>query len=175
MSLLKDWKEDNEGYRVQTRVAHFFDPREWLRLQKYRTQRADRGWSDRDMWGMGEHLAEITAEMLAELDKGHTDWPMWFDLNVREEGKGAYKSLQSVIDDINNYLNHEKTSWSDDLTCKQGKTGEFHMGWYKDGKKISEAELKNRINKWAKENNRLYKKSAKAMQFFGRHYAQFWD
>lgn len=182
MGLLKDMKDDAEGYVVQAKVTHFLNPLEWKQKAKWRKQRADRGWSDRDTWGAGEHIAEMTAQMLQRLnDKSYVDWPLWFDLNVKEKGKGAYKNLQSVIDDINNYLEHEKTSWADDLESRsvvEGYDGEFlNPKWFHidSGKQASDAEVRNRINKWHKENTRLYKKSTKAMQFFGRHYASFWD
>ena len=64
MGILKDWQEDTDGYVFTAKVTYFFSPKVWLRLHKWRKQRADRGWSDRDTWGAGEHIAQMTAEML---------------------------------------------------------------------------------------------------------------
>lgn len=183
MGILKDWKEDSEGYRFRNQVVCLFSPKVWFRLHKWRMQRANRGWSNRDTWGAGEHIAKMTAEMLQHLnDNTYVDWPEWFKLNVKEKGKGAYKNLQSVIDDINKYLEHTETSWGDGLTTKAvsliSDDGHYSSpDWYdeKTGKKLSEPAINNRINKWAAEEDKLYKKAIKAMGFFSRHFSGFWD
>ena len=188
MGLLKDWKEDHSGYRFQTQVAHFFDPRVWLRLQKWRTQRANRGWSDRDTWGAGDQIARMSAEMLQPLnDNTYVDWELWFEYNVKEKGKGSYENLQAVIDDITAYLDCEQTSWADGLDTRRDDIDEIfkkrsdsmyeYVGpdWYDGEKKLSQADIKNRINKWSKDTVKKYKKAQKAMQFFGRNFSGFWD
>jgi len=184
VGLLKDWIDDNEGYVLTAKVKYFFSPKVWLRLHRWRKQRADRGWSDRDTWGAGEHIARMTAEMLQYLnDETYTDWPQWFELNVKEEGKGAYKDLQTVIDDINAYLDYTETSWADGLYPESVKIETKPDGewippkWIEEetGQKITEAAVTNRINRHAKLGNKLYRKANKAMGFFGRHFASFWD
>lgn len=188
MGLIKDWAEDTEGYRFSYRVRSLFDLSLWLRLHKWRKQRANRGWSDRDTWGAGDHIAQMTAEMLQHLnDKTYVDWPEWFNLNVKEKGRGAYKNLQEVIDDINAYLDHEKTSWSDGLDTKRDSVDEIVKkredgnyqwvgpDWYDGDKKLTEAQVTQRIHKWSKQNNLKYKKAQKAMGFFARHFSGFWD
>lgn len=176
MGLLKDWKREHEGMYFRSKVPYFFSPSVWFRLHTYRKQRADRGWSDRDMWSMGEHLAQITVEMLKDLQTGMTDWENWFKYNINEEGKGAYKNLQQVIDDIQGYLEFEKTSWADDLTHAAGKTGKFSISWVdKDGKKLTEAAITHRLTKYNNELMKRYKKACKAMGFVGRNFAHFWD
>lgn len=189
MGLIKDWAEDTEGYRFSYRVRSLFDLSLWLRLHKWRKQRANRGWSDSDAWGAGDHIAQVTAEMLQYLqDHSYCDWPEWFKLNVQEEGKNAYTNLQEVIDDINAYLEFEKTSWSDGLDTKRDKLDEVfkksedgelyeYVGpdWYEGEKKLTEAAIGNRIRKWRNEEIKLYKKAQKAMVFFGRHFSGFWD
>lgn len=177
MSLFKDWLEDTDGYRTSYRIRNFFSPSSWLRLHKWRKQRADRGWSDRDAWGAGDHIAKITAEMLTHLrDHTYVSWPEWFKLNVKEDGKGAYKNLTQVINDINNYLEFSETTWSHGLSHKSGTTGKFSGSWhYKGGRKLSENEITARIKKHATKESKLYKKANKAMEFFGRHFSSFWD
>lgn len=181
MSLIGDVYDSCKDYTPLYRAKHFFDPREWFYHHKWRKQRLSRGWSDRDAWNAGDHIAKITAEMLQRLnDNGICSWPDWFDLNVKEEGRGAYKDLQSIIDDINNYLSFQETSWADGLTSEGFQvesTGKFSSSWYSEatGKKLTEAAISYRINKWSKEENRLYGKAKKAMGFFGRHFSGFWD
>lgn len=188
MSIIKDWREDNQGYRLRMKVTKLFSPREWFYLHKWRKQRANRGWSDRDTWNMGDHLIEITAAMLNHLNtNGIADWPEWFKLNVQEKGKNAYTSLDQVIKDITDYIDFEKTSWADGLdtkrdsideTFKERQDGNYeYIGpdWYEGDKKLSEAAIKNRINNWQKEWDKEYKKATNAMQWVGRHIAGLWD
>lgn len=177
MGILKDWIEDNKDYTLRAKVGYFFSPKVWLQLHRWRKQRLERGWSDRDAWGAGDHIARMTAEMLQHLqDKGYTDWPEWFKLNVQEEGRGAYNDLQTVINDINNYLDFSETCWSDGLDSVNKKTGKYSVSWIdENGHVLSEATITNRINKHWKEHMRLYNKAKKAMGFFSRHFTQFWD
>lgn len=181
MSYATDFYEQNLTIRKLYWVRELLNPFNYSRTAKYRKQRANRGWADRDTWGMGEHIARLVVEMLSHLrDKGVTDWDAWFDFNIDEKGKGAYKNLQEVIDDISGYLEHEKTSWADDLHCEtviEGYYGQFNkQKWFDEkGKEQTDAALKNRMNKWHKDNTRLYKKATKAMSFFGRNFASFWD
>lgn len=178
MGIVRDFKEDNAGYRLRHQIVCFFSPKVWLRLHKWRKQRADRGWSNRDTWGAGDHIAKMTAEMLQHLnDHTYVDWPEWFKLNVKEEGKGAYKSLPAVVKDIQAYLDFTETSWADDLDSKHnGDPQKFHVDWYdQKGKKLTDAAIKYRINKWSEQHNKLYKKAQKAMGFFARHFSSFWD
>lgn len=178
MSLIRDVHEDSKDYRLRTRVITVLSPKEWLRHHKWRKQRMDRGWSDRDTWGAGDHIAKMVAEMLQHLnDNTYVDWPEWFKLNVKEQGKGAYKSLQSVVNDITAYLDHQETSWADGLeTTPADNPEKFNVDWIdKKGKKLSEQQITVRIKRWTEEDNNLYKKATKAMQFFGRHFAGFWD
>lgn len=189
MSIFKDWREDTGGYVLRYRIKEFVNPREWLRLRKWRKQRANRGWSDRDTWGAGDHIAQMTAEMLQRLnDHSYIDWPQWFKLNVEEEGRDSYTNLQSVIDDINNYIEFTKTSWADDLEPVRDSSDEMvekrDDGCYeykspmwvdKNGKKLTEKQLTARIKKHGREYTKLYKKATKAMSFFARNFSSFWD
>lgn len=184
MSIFKDWYEDNKNYLIKRRLLYLVSPEVWLRLHRWRKQRANRGWSDRDVWNAGDHIAKITAEMLQDLnDHSYCDWPEWFKLNVKEEGKGAYKNLQQVINDINNYLEFAETTWGEDLTSYTPDSPHDSLEqnimdtiWYdKKGKKVSEQRIKILINKHADKEMKLYKKATKAMQFFGRHFTGFWD
>jgi len=177
MSIFKDWQQDTNGLVFRYRLKELIDPRVWLRLHKWRKQRANRGWSDRDAWGAGDHIAQMTAEMLQHLnDKGHVDWPHWFEYNIQE--KGSYKNIQSIVNDINNYLEFMKTdSWAEGLESKTIKNADFlDISWLdKNGKKLSEKQISARIKKYTKKENDLYNKATNAMQFFSRNFGSFWD
>lgn len=188
MSIFKDWHEDTKDYRFRYRVRNLFSPSLWLRLHKWRKQRADRGWSDRDAWGAGDHIAQMTAEMLQHLnDNAYTDWPEWFKLNVKE--KKGYKDLQSVIDDITAYLEFTKTSWADGLEIARDNLDHIFPepdedgnriykspGWIDvNGKKLTEKQITARIKKWSKEQDKAFTKASEAMQFFSKNFWGFWD
>ena len=183
MRELKLWE------KIYYPVYRFWDkynPRQLHREATFVYQRITRGWSDRDTWGAGEYIAKITAEMLQHLnDHAHTDWPEWFELNVQE--KNGYKDLQSVIDDINNYLEFSVTSWADGLETakdieksfeKDEKTSDIihkSLGWTENGKKLTEQQITNMIEKWHQEEQRVYKKAIEAFTFFSQNFASFWD
>lgn len=177
MGIIKDWRDDNNGYATVYKIKNFISPKEWYRLHKWRKQRADRGWSDRDTWGAGEHIAQMTAEMLQNLnDHAHTD--QWFDLNIIDKQK--YKNLQQVIDDINAYLEYEKTGWSDGLDSindDSDSTSRFAWKWkdIKTSKILTERQITSRIRKWRTGECRAYAKARKAMVFFANNFANFWD
>ena len=187
MSIFKDFREDNEGYRLRSQITYLLSPNAWIRLHRSRKQRADRGWSNRDTWGAGEHIAKITAEILQHLnDNTYVDWPSWFKYNVQE--KGSYKSLQAVIDDINQYLVFTETSWADGLETVKDSVEEVFQkredgnhyykspGWVdKNGKKVSDKQITARIKSHSEKEKKSYEKATNAMQFFGRNFASFWD
>ena len=183
MRELKFWE------KIYYPIYRFWDkynPRQLHREATFVYQRITRGWSDRDTWGAGEHIARMTAGMLQHLnDHAYTDWPEWFKLNVRE--KDGYKDLQSVIDDINSYLEFSTTGWADGLETakevgrvfeKDEKTGDIiykSPGWIENGKKLTEQQITNRIEKWHQEERVVFDKASNALQFFSRHFGSFWD
>lgn len=182
MSLIRDMYEESKDFTFIYRMKALLSPREWYYHHKWRKQRMDRGWSNRDTWAAGDYIAKITAEMLEYLNKhSMVSWPDWFEHNIIEEqGEDAYKDLQSIIDDINNYLIYVETSWGDGLNNDGPQPPVdryFRVNWYdeKTNKKLTEAEVKRRIGKWTKESFRLYKRAQKAMSFFGQHFTEFWD
>ena len=190
MSILRDWLEDNTGVVAKRKIVYFFSPKIWYGLYKARSQRANRGWSDRDTWGAGQYIAQVTANMLQHLnDNTYTDWPEWFKLNVQEKGKNAYTDLQQVIDDINIYIEFSKTSWADGLDIevydseklfKKRKNGTYTMSnniWVDavTRKQLTEKQIGARISKHHKMDKKLYANATKAMKFFGAHFASFWD
>jgi len=187
MGIIKDWRDDTEGYCFKYKIINLLSLRVWLDLHRWRKQRANRGWSDRDTWGAGDHIAKITAEMLQHLnDHTYVDWPDWFKLNVEEAG--SYKNLQSVIDDINGYLEYQETSWTDGLEPVQKPLDEVFVeegdrrvykspGWInkETGRQITEKQLTMLMHKHHNKEVKLYKKATNALSFFARQFTSFWD
>lgn len=179
MGLLRDVIEDSNGYVLRYRLSHSLSPKTWGRIYRHRRQRADRGWSDQDTWNAGEHIAKMTAEMLTHLDtNGSTDWDHWFKMyDVKD-----YSDLKSVVDDINAYLNFQKSSWADSLDSSEVSEhfteGEHDNPRWRDketGKRLTSKQLSARIKRHYIDEMKAYNKAKKAMQFFGRHFASFWD
>ena len=189
MGIIKDWKKDNQGYCFRYKVLHLISPKFWFTLHKYRQQRADRGWSDRDIWGTGDYIAGIVAEMLQDLnDNSYHDREDWFSNNTKNRGVFKYETLQQIIDDINNYLDFEETSWSDDydlvpkdidrVLLEKNSSNIFNTGGWQHkitGEILTEKQLSDLIRKHSEKEARLYKKATDAMKFFGNNFGSFWD
>jgi hypothetical protein len=178
MGIIKDWRDNNSSFRVSTKIYSLFSPKEWYELHKCRKQRANRGWSNRDAWEAGDYVAKIVADMLFYLkDNSYVDWEWWFD-NKYKKGKNNYKDLQSIIDDINNYLEFQKTSWADGLDADIDDVKKFSDIKWSDvatGKKLTDKQVTARINKYAAQEAEVYKKASRAMKFFGENFSDFWD
>lgn len=153
MSLLKDFWSLNMRVRKRYWLREFFNPANWARQIKWRHQRAERGWSDKDTWGGGEYIAEVSAGILNSLqsDKGHVDWEEYFRWNYPENF--GYTSLNEVAQDINNYLVWEEESFSSPI-----------YGEYKDDYET----------RWAIE-YQLYESYREAMHFVAENIGQLWD
>jgi len=115
MSYIKDFREQNLHVRKLYWFQELVNPMNYIRTARYRHQRAERGWSDRDTWGGGEHLAEVAAGILDYLDnvQNVVDWDAYFKNNY-EENYG-YASLTEVAQDITNYLAWEEESFSEPI------------------------------------------------------------
>ena len=174
MGIVKDWVEDNGGTVLRYRVLDFFRPKVWLRLHKWRKQRADRGWSDRDTWGAGEHLMQITSEMLRYLDREQNpiDWDAYFKTNYAKPN--GYTSLSEVADDLDQYIEFSKKIWTDYLDIEL-PGHEIVDGEYKslatpaENKKIRAA-----IKKFNAEENKSAAKATKAMKFVADNHRSLW-
>ena len=115
MSYAKDFRQQHLTARWQYAMKELFNPANYYRTARWRHQRAERGWSDRDTWGGGEHITEITAGILNYLDnvQNVVDWDAYFEHNY-EENYG-YSSLTEVATDINNYLAWQEEQFSEPL------------------------------------------------------------
>lgn len=174
MGLIKDVLEYNEGYVWYRKAVYFFSPTAWLRCHKWRKQRADRGWADRDAWAAGEHIARITSEILTYLDThSYIDWEEWF-----KDNGGKYTSISDLTTDINNYLDFIETSWADGLTLESTDIKATVLGenrWLRNGKPLTDKQITMLIHKQQREEVRLFNKASKAMQFFSKNFDSFWD
>ena len=102
-----------EGRRFPYNFQELLKPRRWRNEFRYRNQRINRGWSDQDAWGGGEHIASVSAGILRELgdEKNIVDWD-WYFRNNNWETFG-YNDLNEVAQDLENWLDWEEMSYSD--------------------------------------------------------------
>lgn len=127
MGLLKDWKQLNGGFRLRYQIVPLFSPKEWIRLIKWRRQRAERGWSDRDVWGGGEHIISVSMGVLRSLhnDGKIVDWDDYFKNNAWETY--GYKNLEEVAQDLDNYLYWCENEFNDEYDYL-GFDAQFDIG-----------------------------------------------
>jgi len=153
MSVLRDFHEQHLHIVKRYWPREIFNPFNWIRTIKWRHQRAERGWSDRDTWGGGEYIAGISAGILNYLqsEKGHVDWDEYFNFNYPENL--GYTSLNEVAQDIDNYLAWEEDSFSDPIYSMLKDENE---------------------TRWAIE-FQLYEDYRNAMHFVAENIGQLWD
>lgn len=100
------------GMRLPYRLRALANPNNWRREFKYDLQRQKRGWSDRDTWGGGEYLMEVSAGILRYLNDTIVDWPKYFELNFGDDNHG-YTSLLEVADDLELHLWFQEHQFDD--------------------------------------------------------------
>lgn len=64
---------------------------------RWSVQRARRGWSDRDAWGVDRHLARVASEMLAHLAEHTHGWPGTDEFPTFEEWTAALRHHSAVL------------------------------------------------------------------------------
>ena len=141
------------GRRFPYNLIELLKPGNWIAEFKYDKQRAKRGWSDRDVWGGGEYIMEVSAGILRCLDgeKGHTDWDGYFAAGFGENY--GYTSLGEVAQDLENYLDFEMLSFTDPIYSQLKGDNE---------------------TRWAIE-NQLYENAKDAMHFVAENIGGLWD
>lgn len=167
MSIFKDWRDEVRGSTLTYKLTALVSLKVWRRLHRNRKQRADRGWSEADTWEAGDYVLEVTLGLIKymyyETDK---DWRFWSE---RLE-KDGYVDIKHVIHDLSNYLDHQKSHWTDTLSASKD-------GWVdaETGERITHEELNRRMNDWHEKGDVLAKKATKAMTFFANNFQSFWD
>lgn len=111
MSILKDFHQQHLHVRKTYWPREIFNLSNWARTLKWRRQRMERGWSDRDTWAGGEHIVEVTAGILRYLETTIIDWPAYFEMNY--EDNYGYTSLSEVAQDLDNYIYFEERQYED--------------------------------------------------------------
>lgn len=115
MSFIKDFYEHHLTIRKRYWAKELLTPKNYLSVKKFRKQRANRGYADRDAWGGGEYLAEVAAGILYLLgdEKNIVDWEDYFKNNY--EDNWGYKSLNEVADDLQLYVEWDIIQWHEPL------------------------------------------------------------
>jgi len=173
MSLIKDIKEQNG-----TRKRELVNPKNWQRAIKWRHQRAERGYSDRDTWNGGDYILEVTSGVLKKLgdEKSHIDWDEYFNNNYKTYG---YKSLEEVAADIDSFLEYDDVSWAIALDFKlKSKSIKRDDGLYEyvnDNTPDENRRIRLAIKKYHEEYDRRYRKMKNAMIFVALNAPGLWD
>lgn len=160
-------------YEIKRRLS----PRYWLDEIKWSNQRLERGWSDRDTWGGGEHILSVTSGILKSLGDEHSviDWDQYFSANY--PNNLGYKSLLEVAADIDSYLEFQTRNWTDDLGFEliHNFVPSEHGEQMVSGNTPEEQKLISKaIDNWHKEEQRRFKKASKAMKFISLNFRSLW-
>lgn len=104
MGYIKEFYEFNLTVRKRYWLHELLKPRNYIDVIRFRRQRANRGYADRDAWGGGEYIAEVAAGILRILsdEKNPVDWDEYFKNNYYETY--GYNNLNEVTDDLQLYV-----------------------------------------------------------------------
>lgn len=132
MSFIKDFHQHNLTLRKRYWLKELVTPRNYTQVHRFRKQRANRGYADRDAWGGGEYIAEVAAGILYILgdEKNIVDWAEYFKNNYDENW--GYKTLHEVADDLQLYVEWDTMQFSDPLHAqieKLGNDARWAMEW----------------------------------------------
>jgi len=124
-------------------------------------QRAKRGWSESDVWGMDHHLARITAEMLDHLANTTHGWPGGDEFPT-------FEGWQEIV--------HEKAA---DLNAwvKGEDHGEETSAWYalKCDPAADPAVVEAAWDAMREHDEARYEAAKAAMVWVGEHLGGLWD
>lgn len=170
----------NPYYKIPYVVREKLNPRELLREIKWSRQRKARGWSDRDTWGGGEYILEVTSgilKYLADEKVSHTDWPEYFKTNY--PNNQGYKNLNEVAKDIDSYLAFDEYGWSKtldfEITHEDKPLPNGNIEWINTNTPEENRQIKKAIEKSRKDWDREYKKAKRAMTFVAVNFYGLWD
>ena len=146
--IMKIIKDITRGIVFPYNFIELLKLRNWKFEIKNRQQRLERGWSDKDCWGAGEHILEITSGMLKKLEEEQNpvDWEHYFEANYRNIKKYKYTSLAEVANDIDELLNFER----------------------------SNARHEYNVTERLKIERRLYKRASRALHFVADNFGMLW-
>lgn len=176
MGIIKDWNDENGSYVLHYKVLRFLSPNSWMMVYKWRKQRADRGWSDKDTWAAGEYILQISSAMLRELgkEKNPVDWASYFkDNQIKHYG---YSNFNEAADDIDAYLNFSaNSSWTDYIDFKlPGGHINQDGSWESGMDKRQQFKAKKAMEKHNREFNHLHEKASKAMRLVASNHGALW-
>ena len=117
MNLFRDFYRHNLTIRKRYWAREILNPYNWGRIIKWRRQRINRGWSDRDTWGGGEHIASVALGVIKYLyEVQHmVDYESKEAWDFNFENQYGYNNLGEVARDLDNYLWWEENSFSSPL------------------------------------------------------------
>ncbi len=178
MSFIKDYKDQHLTMLKRYWWKELINPSNLYYTWQHRYQRAERGYSDRDVWNTGDHILGIMVGMLKQLgdEKSHIDWTEYFKENYKNNQ--GYNSLNEVAADIKNFIEFDKTSWADDLGF------DIKTEWEEvdDSKMMVDLNtpkekriMGKAMNDWHKEWGRRHAKMQRALTFLKFNISGLWD
>lgn len=115
MGYIKDFYQFNLTIRKRYWLRELLRPRNYQDVFRFRRQRANRGYANRDAWGGGQYIAEVAAGILYILgdENNIVDWDKYFKMNY--ENNWGYKNLNEVADDLQLYVEWDIIQWRDEF------------------------------------------------------------
>lgn len=192
MNRFQSWSREVEGQTKRSKIAGFFNAPTWRRAMRYRKQRLQKGFSDQDMWAGGEYIMGMISDSLKWFEKeGIADWEFTFEQWKEEKTNYGYDNLKQMYTDIDNYLEHDRSSWARglttdtsvaneayiDKTAEKKNDGALTIVWVEEatGKVLTEKQITKRMTDFYKVQKGLHKKATNALMCWSRHAVEFWD
>jgi hypothetical protein len=178
MSFLKDYHDQHLTMIKKYWWKELINPLNLYHTWQHRYQRAERGWSDRDVWNAGDHIIDVISGMVDQLgdEKSHIDWTEYFKENYKKNH--GYNSLNEVAADIKSFIEHDQSTWTDDLGF------ELKIAWepVEKGSRMVEKNtpeeqriMKKAMKEWQAEWNRRRAKMRNALVFVADNIPGLWD
>lgn len=175
VDLTKRIHNISDGYRFRYGLLELLKPSNWLEQRKYRIQRLQRGWADRDTWGGGEYILGVTSGILRKLDdeKNPIDWDQYFETNFQKIN--GYKNLTEVADDIDQFLAFIETDWADSLGFELPPGHVDDDGFWRSGTTPQQdKKIRAAIKKHSVAGKKSAAKATKAMKFVADNHLSLW-
>lgn len=115
MSYLKDFRQHHLTIRKRYWLRELLNPFNYRSTWRHRRERIAKGWSRRDAWNGGEHIAEVAMGILRELgaEQNPIDWDEYFRMNYPDNY--GYNTLGEVADDLQLYLDWDIIQYEEPL------------------------------------------------------------
>ena len=178
MSFIKDYHDQHLTLLKRYWWKELINPRNIYYTAKHRYQRAERGYSDRDIWNGGDHILDVATGVLKGLaqEKNYLKWDEYFKSNYKSK---VYEDFEGVIKDLDDYIAFDDLNWADTLGFdlkhdfverEDGNTEMVSANTPKEERLIKKA-IRDSHKEW----KRRYAKMKQAMYFVADNIPGLWD